>query len=505
VPSPKGSPTPKAHRFVELDGYRGLSAAMIVLFHGWQQGRYPYTGSPFRTFMLGLPMAVSLFFALSGMVIFMPMIRGALSGKVQGSWPFMARRLYRILPVYFLIIIIVWCFRYNGTGSAWTDLLRHLTFTQAYSKNGIFYTDGPAWSLAAEMHYYILLALLGPPLARIAARRSTVAKRLATMSILPVALMIASLAYKYVVYYKMHVAFTSWFTYYNPLSRADSFAFGMLLALFVSVPGVYKPRRKTAIALTVAGFALAVPVSIYWVNRPLLHLFYYTMAGILAVLLLAGATFVAREQRLSKILRSRTLQFWATISLSMYLIHEPIMLTLAKFHVLYFLNVVSWPISVAALLASATIAGWFLYNWVEVPGMRMQKVIDGLRSRQRRPATRLAGPPPRWLPDLVLATADGVPVALRDLPRDRPVLMAFERDGGRRLAEQRFRLDSREADGFYVTSSANATDVPAGTTLLVDEEGHLSEALNGNAALIELTPAGLITAMHEVPEMEVAR
>jgi hypothetical protein len=95
---------------------------------------------------------------------------------------------------------------------------------------------------------------------------------------------------------------------------------------------------------------------------------------------------------------------------------------------------------------------------------------------------------------------------LRELPKDRPVLVAFEADGGRRLAEQRFRLDAHEAHGYYVTSgdvTSGADQAPAGTTVLVDRDGRLAAAMNAPAALIEVNPGGLITAIQR-PEAALA-
>jgi peptidoglycan/LPS O-acetylase OafA/YrhL len=376
-------------------------------------------------------------------------------------------------------------------------LMHHLTFTQVYDSNHVFWLIGPAWSLADEFHYYIIIAVLGPPLVRIAARRTTVARRLAVMATLPAVLLAASLTYTTIASYVMHVPFSSSWTYYNPLARVDSFAEGMLLAIALSFPGVMKARPKMATLLSGLGFA---GIGVMWVARshiPFLQVYYFAIIGAISLLMLTGATMLAPKQLLSKFLRSRIPQLWAVTGLSLYLLHEPIMLQLVKWHILNFGDKVAWPLSFIGLLAFSTLAGWITYKLIEEPGMRLQKLVADLKGRQNRAAPRRPGPPPRWLPDLVLATADGTPISLRDLPRDRPVLMAFEADGGRRLAEQRFRLDAREADGFYVTKSQETNSVPHGTTILVDADDRLTTALNGTAALIEVSPAGLITGMHE--------
>ena len=183
----------RSGRMREVDGYRALAALMIILFHAWSVGNQPYSGTPFETFVRTSAAGVSLFFALSGMVTFLPMVRGALEGKVPSGRSFLARRFFRILPLYYLIVIAVWASRYAGTPADFLDLVNHLTFTQVYNPKQIFWLLGPSWSLADEMHYYLIIALLAPELARRAARRATPRARLAVMSTLPVALLTASL------------------------------------------------------------------------------------------------------------------------------------------------------------------------------------------------------------------------------------------------------------------------------------------------------------------------
>jgi peptidoglycan/LPS O-acetylase OafA/YrhL len=430
------------------------------------------------------------------MVTYLALVRGALTGRVPDGKQFFLRRLYRILPAYFFLLIVVWASRFAGTSTDFWDLIRHMTFTQVYDKTHIFWLDGPAWSLADEFHYYILIALLGPPLARIAARRANLRGKLAVMATLPLAMLAASLAFTTIVSQVMHIQLSDSWVYYNPLARADSFAEGMLLAIVLCIPGVMKIRPKTAIALSVLGFA---SIGVLWGVRSQMGSFggyYFAIAGISAMLLLTGAAMLREGQLLSRFLRSRLIQLWATVGLSLYLWHEPVMIQLARWHILYFIDPVAWPISTIGLIVASTLVAFLSYKLVEEPGARLQKLFADLRGRQGRKAPRRSGPPPRWLPDLVLAAADGTPVSLRELPRDRPLLLAFEHDQGERLAEQRFRLDAREADGFYVASTPDTLG-PAGTTVLVDREDRLSAALNGFAALIEVSPGGLITAMHE--------
>ena len=484
-------------RMREVDGYRALAALLIIIFHAWTVGNQPYQGTPFETFVRASAAGVSLFFALSGMVTFLPMVRGALTGKVPSGRSFLARRFLRILPLYYLIVIVVWASRYAGTPTDFLDLLRHLTFTQVYDKQQIFWLLGPSWSLADEMHYYLLIALLGPALARVAARRATLRARLAVMSALPAGLLLASLTYTAIVTYALRIPDGDWWVYFNPLARADSFALGLLLAVALCIPGA-RDERRTAVLLSGIGAAIMLALQLVSVHVEAVSVYYYAIAGLASALLLGGAAMLHERQRLSRFLRLKPFQFLATVGLSLYLLHEPVMIQLARWHILTFSDPVAWPFSTAALIGAATIGAWVSYSLIERPAARLHKLWGDVRARQLREPARRGGPPPRWLPDLTLLTADGAPVLLRELPRDRPVLFALERGGAHGLSEQRFRLVAREADGFYVTSSQDGR-APAGTTMLVDRDERFSAALNGGPGLVEVSPGGLITAVLDAP------
>ena len=66
------------------------------------------------------------------------------------------------MPLYFLAILFIWTTRNPSLPGDWADLLRHLTFTQVFDKEQIFYTIGPTWSLSLEIMFYLALVALGP-------------------------------------------------------------------------------------------------------------------------------------------------------------------------------------------------------------------------------------------------------------------------------------------------------------------------------------------------------
>ena len=151
-----------------LGWLRGLAALAVVFFHGYQHNRtgddwaWPWTGTAHQL-MLGTDLFVDMFFVLSGLVLWLPVARACADGAAgRPGRVLLLRRMARLLPLYYAIVLVVWVSTNPSLPGHWQDLLMHLTFTQVYSDQYIFWTDGPAWSLAVEFHFYVLMALAVP-------------------------------------------------------------------------------------------------------------------------------------------------------------------------------------------------------------------------------------------------------------------------------------------------------------------------------------------------------
>jgi peptidoglycan/LPS O-acetylase OafA/YrhL len=147
-----------------LDGVRALAAIMVVIYHssGVVDGHWNILSVPFFS-MLNLFWAkgVTLFFILSGFLLFLPYVQALLFEK---PWPqarvFYLRRILRIVPGYFFslfAIILLVKPDYLGIHN-WSTLAFFLTFfmtdKQAGAVNPVY------WTLAVEFQYYMLLPLI---------------------------------------------------------------------------------------------------------------------------------------------------------------------------------------------------------------------------------------------------------------------------------------------------------------------------------------------------------
>ena len=144
------------------------------------------------------------------------------------------RRMARLLPLYYAVVLIVWTTTNPSLPGHWEDLLLHLTFTHVYSDDYIFWTIGPAWTLGVEFHFYVLMAL-SVPLVHLGIRHArSRAGRIAVVSALPVLLMVtggAYLAWRILVSQPSHEDWSVWF---SPLSRAADFGIGTGLAVLAA-------------------------------------------------------------------------------------------------------------------------------------------------------------------------------------------------------------------------------------------------------------------------------
>ncbi len=149
----------------ELDGLRGLGAAMVVAFH-WAP-EYIFWAWGF----------LNMFFVLSGYLIGRIILEAVLDQRFSLR-DFYMRRILRIWPVYYLALLAILAYLVLTQGSGffqtsffndWLRSLAYLQFTQYYSQPGIDPTTAifnflpgmlPIWSLAVEEQFYLILPLL---------------------------------------------------------------------------------------------------------------------------------------------------------------------------------------------------------------------------------------------------------------------------------------------------------------------------------------------------------
>ncbi len=367
---------PATRRRYPLDAVRAVAAIGVLAFHAYQNNKfagtdiYPWTGVP-HELMLSSDALVDLFFVISGFVLWLPIARAALDGRPQRPGRvLLLRRAARLVPLYVVVVLVVWLVSNQQMSAYWTDLLLHLTFTQVYSDQFIFWTIGPAWTLAVEFHFYLLIALSVPLLSRWVRRSTSRRARLAGALTLPAVMIAAGLAWLTWAIHLSPQPGDAWSVWFGPLAKAPIFALGLLLAVLVAA-GHTLTRRAHRAALGAAAAAVILTGTLI---RPALP--GQTSQWLNPVFGIAAAAFVAvivmNPGPGIRWLTWKPLIRLGVLSYSIYLLHEPVM-RLARSAGILPEPGSGWgvPATVAVVVTLTVALSLLTYPMIEQYGMRL--------------------------------------------------------------------------------------------------------------------------------------
>jgi peptidoglycan/LPS O-acetylase OafA/YrhL len=385
-------------RIVGVEGLRALAASSILLFHCWMYSSPGQTradlGPLSRYIFPQLPLGVTLFFVLSGFLLYRPFVAALMRDRERPSlWRYLRNRALRILPAYWFILLVValvlqTALVYDRAGT-WGPgrlddpgiLAKNAFFLQNYGTpwRGSFFTGiGPAWSLAIEAVFYLalpLFVLLAFALAR--GSRTPRSRRVAALA--PPALMLILGITGKVIAYLLGTHPFSEILYWSFLTNTDKFAFGMAVAvLYVEVEDHRLRLPKWWQAGVTAGlFAIAIPTAKFTTNNAFpgdgTNFIYNTLMALACALLLALVVLPQRKTdrrfTLVRLLETRLFVGVGLVSYSLFLWHEPLVYWLRR-HDLTLAGPTGFLFN---LLLLATVAGTLsilTYRWIELPALR---------------------------------------------------------------------------------------------------------------------------------------
>lgn len=148
-------------RLARLESLRALAALAVLAGHVWG-GVHGYAatatfGTFWRRLLLNGGDGVFVFFALSGYLLFWPFVRAGAGARVDLR-RYARNRALRILPLYVVAVAVLMLL--GGHASDGTLWWRHLLFVQAMWSDSLNAIDGPLWSVAVEVQFYVLLPLI---------------------------------------------------------------------------------------------------------------------------------------------------------------------------------------------------------------------------------------------------------------------------------------------------------------------------------------------------------
>lgn len=397
-----------------VEGLRALAAASVFAFHLWLFAGPDETrvsaGRLADAILSHAVLGLTLFFVLSGFLLYRPYVRAILEG---GEWPIVRRyvrnRGLRILPAYVVILLLVTVVLPGGLIRAadgslvlgslieHPDLLvRNLILVQNLFPSSVLTGIAPAWSLAVELVFYALL----PMAAWVASRRlegDAARSRSWRVAIAPAAFLAigwtTKVALSVVLVPEVGVA-PGWDpdTYSvverSFLAHADLFAYGMLAA-FVRVQherGVLAATRVQWFAIGSGAVVLLGAVAAARTAGLVPYAVYQALAGVACGGIVSFVTLAepahGRSWRPLEVLESRPLVAFGLASYSFYLWHEPVIRLLAAQGVTA-TGLAGLAVQGVVHGAVATALAALTYRWVEVPALRRKRPMHPRRGARR--------------------------------------------------------------------------------------------------------------------------
>jgi peptidoglycan/LPS O-acetylase OafA/YrhL len=396
-----GAAPNRAH-LLGIDGLRGIAAVSVLATHTGMHAITDGSAGSLGTLASYGAQGLTLFFAISGFLLFSPYVAALLDGRDYPSVSrFAINRVLRIFPAY-LVILLVSSFVFRsanqygtvglpghiGETGPMTDVTRlvpDLFLVQSYVPSALGSGIGPAWSLTTELTFYALLPLLALVAFRLVGRG---VPRLVGLLAGPVLLIVVGLVTTHLLAahrdgMSTSAAFVdSWghngdaVLTRSLLAQADLFGYGMLAAIAVDTAR-RRGVRITSVSRTAALVVVAVVVGIALRSG---GEYSTKVIGVCAGALLCLVTLPSASGEpnwLARLLEWRALQYLGLISYSVYLWHEPMIKFLLRHDVLKTHGagglVVDLLVVFAVAVALASITYWF----VERPALRWK---DRLRS-----------------------------------------------------------------------------------------------------------------------------
>ncbi|MED7666787.1 acyltransferase [Pseudomonas moraviensis subsp. stanleyae] len=329
----------------DINGLRAIAVLSVVLFH------FKVTGFD------GGYVGVDIFFVISGFLM-TKIILGKIQRDQFSVVDFLGARLLRIYPpMLVLSIAAVVAGYFFLTPHDYNVLAGRIVYAVASLSNIRFYTDSldyfaadqssnwllHLWSLAVEVQFYLIFPLL----LYLARSRRIALSLLMTL-------------------FSVSFALCIWLTpdnqpaaFFLLPTRVWEFVAGGLAFL----GGSYISSRIGKI-LSAGGLVL-IAASIFFFRESMMF------PGWLAIIPVLGTAMVIAAQRESKLLSNRFVQFFGTISYSLYLWHWPVWVGARQY------RLEAGPQTTLLLLCISIVLALLSYNFVERP-------LNNLRHNQRR-------------------------------------------------------------------------------------------------------------------------
>jgi peptidoglycan/LPS O-acetylase OafA/YrhL len=385
-----------------LDGVRAVAAYGVILTHvGFNSGRSLDDG-PAAPFLARLDFGVTLFFLLSGFLLFRPFALAIITRQPAPALAaFWWRRALRIFPAYWVVVCVSLSLLTERTpsGAQWRG---YLLMTQTYESLERYPGLRHMWTLATEVSFYAALPLLALVPRLLAKRFDPVRALLGFLGLLVAGALAANLA-SHAIGGDDSPAL-QWLA-----PNLDWFALGMTLAVATCAPtgAVGVVDRLRLLAHRAPGTCWIVGGLLFWFSTlplagprnlepatewqyTLKHYLYGASAFFLLVPVILGASELVRRT-----MGRPVMSFLGTISYGVYLWHLPLLIAIQRWLGWRTFSGHFWELLALTTGSSTALAAlsWYL---LEQPLLRRLSRPWAERDGRTKPAaepTAVSGPP----------------------------------------------------------------------------------------------------------------
>jgi len=307
-----------SNRISILDGFRGVAVILVVCYHYLPYCSFGWVG-------------VDLFFVLSGFLITGKLIESLGNKKYLAS--FYKKRLLRIVPLYYLVLLLFFVLLPLVLPSFVSGSIKELISQQSHywlftvnihdAFNGwpANITLVPLWSLACEMQFYFIW-----PFVVLLAYRQSSKKFIAVLIVFIAGAILFRLFGNNGGY------FSSAFSYVLLPARLDAFSIGAMLYIFVNDER-FTSFVKAGWKISLISFVLIVAIVLYqksgWhLDDILVGKWGYTLNALFWAGLMG---FAMQRNNFSKIFTVSWLMKAGKYSYAIYILHVPVKVFLLKF------------------------------------------------------------------------------------------------------------------------------------------------------------------------------
>ena len=324
-----------------LTALRFFAALAVFVVHAWSGLAAGGTGTapPMGSAAGHLATGVTFFFVLSGFILTYNYLDALRRPTVRGVWNFWVARWARIYPVHVLACLAMVPLTYQSLfrgvyGNPTALIAANLTLTQTFLPDHPLAPaafNPPAWSLSAELFFYLLMPLLIPGLTT-----GSLARRCAVLLLALVPWLVAMAGLGGAFGAPRFLALTGRDPIFFPPVRLVDFLAGVLLGLAWHRWAGSLPARRSVWAATAAE-AGAILVLAGWVwtcaryaTTPAWDAAYHWGGLYLPPFALLVWVFARGGGLLARLLATRLLVYLGEISYSFYMLHFAVLIYAAN-------------------------------------------------------------------------------------------------------------------------------------------------------------------------------